>query len=176
MTSAHRRRLAAFLRPLLVGVGVIVVLFEEVLWAALSRLMAQLGRLPLIAQIEEKIRALPPYPAMALFLLPMAVILPFEMVTSWLMTQGHFLSGLAALLAAKVAGMAVWARLYALCHPALSTLRWFVALETTLLRWKGWAHDHLERLETYRRARQLIHNALTAVKSTLRSWVGETGN
>ncbi|HVI52427.1 MAG TPA: hypothetical protein VM661_14550 [Candidatus Sulfotelmatobacter sp.] len=175
MDRNFRRTLAAVLRPVLVGLGVIGVLIEEVLWAGLSRLMALLGRLPLVARLEDRIRTLPPYGAMVLFLLPVAVILPFKVAAVWLMAQGHFLSGLAVLLAAKVSGMAVWARLYALCHPSLSTLHWFVVLETTLLRWKAWAHDHLERLEAFRRARQMIRTGIEGVKSAIRQWVGEPG-
>lgn len=156
---------AAIVRPVLVTLGVVGLLIEEVLWTALRRLTARLGRLPLISRIEAHIRALPPYGAMALFLLPLAAVLPLEMIATWLIARGHLLSGMTVLLAVKIAGMAVWAWLYALCHPALSGLRWFMLLETTLLRWKNWAHDHLERLESVRRARRLISGITTMLKS-----------
>lgn len=170
MSTGTRLNPVALLRPLLVALGVVVVLIEEVLWKALGRLMAWLGRLPLVARAEEFIRRLPPYPAMALFLLPIAVILPFKFAALWLMAKGRFLTGLAVLLAAKVSGMAVWARLYALCRPSLLTLGWFAKLEATLLRWRAWAHEILDRIEAYQRARQMVRNAVAAV----RNWVGET--
>jgi len=170
MKPEHRRTLAALLRPLLVGIGVVIVLLEEVIWDLLGHLMARLARLPIISHAEDAIRKLPPYSAMVLFLLPILFILPFNIAAGWLMADGRFLTGLLVLLAAKFSGMAIWVRLYALCHPALLTVGWFAKLEVTLLRWRAWAHDRLDHIESLRRARELTHAAVAAVKG----WAGET--
>lgn len=166
-----RRMLAAFLRPLAVAIGMIIVLMEEVIWDLLGHLMSRLARLPIVAKAEDTIRKLPPYPAMALFLLPILFVLPFNIAGGWLMASGRFLTGLLLLLAAKFTGMAIWVRLYALCHPALLTVAWFAKLEAILLRWRAWAHDQLDRIEPLRKAREMVRAAVVAVKG----WVGETG-
>lgn len=169
--SPIRSWLRKLLRPLLIALGVVIVLFEELAWDILSHLMARLARLPILARIEAQIRRLPPYGAMALFLLPILVILPFKLLAVWLMAQGHVIGGIAVLLAAKFSGMAAWARIYALCHPALSTLGWFVKLEATLHRWRDWAHEKIEHIPGLQKARSLARSLSARVKS----WLGEVG-
>lgn len=160
---------AAILRPFLVAAGVALFLIEEVIWAGLTHLMAQLGRLPLVARLEALIRTLPPYPAMALFLLPVVIILPFNLIAGWLMAKGQFLSGLGLLLCAKFSGMAIWARLYTLCRPALASLRWFAALETMILRWKAWTHALLDQFEPLQRAKMILREIMAALKNWVSS-------
>lgn len=164
-----RRRLAAVMRPLLAGFGIVIVLIEEALWTLLGRLTARLARLPALARIEERIRRLPPYGAMVLFLLPIPIILPFKIAAVWLMAKGHAPAGVLVLLAAKVSGMAVWTRIYALCRPALCTLAWFVRLEATLRRWRDWAHEKIDRIPGLTRARALARTFAAAVKG----WLGD---
>lgn len=118
--------------------------------------MARLSSLPVIARGEAAVRALPPYPAMALFLLPVAVIFPFKLAALWLMSQGHFLLGLACLLGAKLTGMAILARLYELCRPALISLSWFHRLESLIFSWRDWAHAKLDAIPGWRAVRQYL--------------------
>ena len=140
----------------LTALAAIIFLIEEVLWAGLGRLMAVLARLPAVARIETFLASLSPYPAMLAFLLPVAVILPFKFLALWLMAKGHLFAGLTVLLSAKLAGMAVWTRLYRLCHPALSTLGWFRQLEGAILRWRAWTHALLESFSLWRQLRELM--------------------
>ena len=53
----------------------------------------------------------------------------------WLIGRGHALLGLALIVAAKLAGTALLARLFQLTQPALMRLAWFAALYT---RWTAW--------------------------------------
>ncbi len=158
-------RLAAL--PLVV-LGVVLFLIEEVLWSWLGGLMARLAALPVVARVEAWVRALPPYPAMVLFLLPVAVIFPFKLAALWLMAQGHVLLGIGCLLAAKLTGMAVLARLYALCRPSLVTLGWFSRLEATILRWRSWAHAKLDSLPGWAAARSFVRAVIEKVRSYFR--------
>jgi hypothetical protein len=162
-----RHRLRDLLTPPLIIVGALVVLFEEVLWAGLGRLMARLAHLPVVARLEAAIGRLQPYAAMALFLLPFAVILPVKLVAVWLMTNGRIGEGFLLIVAAKLTGMAVLARLYALCRPALCRLNWFSRLEAMLLRWTAWAHALMDSLPLWHQTKMRIHSAVAALKAAL---------
>ncbi|MFM2120185.1 MAG: hypothetical protein RL722_1653, partial [Pseudomonadota bacterium] len=114
----------------------LVLLFEEWGWGPLQRAMAWLGRLPVLRQIEAWIARLPPYGALALFLLPSVSLLPIKLLALWLIGQGHAGLGLSVIVAAKLAGTAILARLFALTQPALMRLAWFARLFTRWMAFK----------------------------------------
>ena len=125
------RRLTAPLRLVLA----LVILFEEWGWDPLLRLMARLGQLPVLRQLEALIVRLPPALALPVFLLPGALLLPVKLGALWLLGHGHGVLGLGLIVAAKLVGTAMAARLFALTRPALMRMAWFAALYG---RWTGW--------------------------------------
>lgn len=130
-------------RPLkaLAGLGsgllALLILFEEWGWVPLQHLLARIGRWPGLRWIEGWVRSLPPWAAVAVFLLPATLLLPVKLVALWAMGRGHVVLGVLVIGLAKVVGTAVVARLFTLTQPALMQLRWFV-----------WAHDRWMRLKT----------------------------
>ncbi|NDP40017.1 MAG: hypothetical protein GZ093_14910 [Rhodoferax sp.] len=110
----------------------LLILFEEWGWEPLQRALAWVGRLPGLRWLEERIRALPPYAALALFLLPTVMLLPVKLLALWLIGQGQVLSGTLVILGAKLVGTTAVARLFTLTRPALMQLAWFARLYT---RW-----------------------------------------
>ena len=64
-----------------------ILIFEEWGWEHLAALMAWLGRWPGIRQIERMIRRLPPYGALALFVLPALALLPFKLLALYWLSQ-----------------------------------------------------------------------------------------
>ena len=123
-------------------VGLLIV-FEEWGWEPLQRALAELARLPLIGWIERRIAALPPYGALALFLVPSLSLLPIKLLALWLIGHGHSLLGLGVIVVAKVAGTAVVARLFSLTHATLMRLPWFARLYQ---RWTAWKDGLLEQV------------------------------
>lgn len=123
------------LKNLFSGLLALLILFEEWGWEPLQRALAWVGRLPGLRWLEARIRALPPYAALALFLLPTAMLLPVKLLALWLIGQGKVLSGTLVILSAKVLGTAIVARLFALTQPALMQLAWFARL---FIRWMSW--------------------------------------
>ncbi|CAN5206208.1 hypothetical protein BH11PSE10_BH11PSE10_19890 [soil metagenome] len=113
----------------------LLILFEEWGWEPISRLMARIGNLPVFRQIEAVIKRLPPYAALGLFLLPTLLLLPVKLLALWLIGIGRAKLGLLVILAAKVIGTAIVARLFALTQPALMQLAWFARLYA---RWTAW--------------------------------------
>ncbi|HEX2009844.1 MAG TPA: hypothetical protein VJN44_02790 [Roseateles sp.] len=157
--------LKALLQPLRWLVRLILallILFEEWGWEPLQRAMAALARLPLLRQLEAGIRRLPPYAALALLLLPSLLILPVKLLALWLIAKGKAVLGLAVILAAKLVGTAVLARLFQLIQPALLRLAWFARLYG---RWTAWK----EALLAWVRASGAWRMA-RALKLRLRRW------
>ncbi len=113
----------------------LVILFEEWGWQPLQELMARIGRLPLLRQIERWIAGLPPYAALVVFLLPGLALLPVKLGALWLVAQGQRALGLAVIVLAKIVGTAIVARLFTLTKPALMHLGWFASLYA---RWSAW--------------------------------------
>lgn len=119
--------------PLLVVAGV-VILVEEALWR-LSGLIALLGKLPVFHAVENWIRQVPPWGALALFGIPSICLAPIKFLALYWIAGGHPILGIGTVLTAKVAGTAVVARLFQLTQPQLLTIGWF-----------RWTYEHFIRL------------------------------
>jgi hypothetical protein len=131
----------------------LVVLFEEWGWEPLQRALGRLARLPLIGALERWIGALPPRVALAVFLLPSLLLLPVKLAALWLIGQGHAVLGAATVVAAKLVGTALVARLFSLTRPALMQLAWFAAAYTRWVTWKDAAMAHVRASWPWRAGR-----------------------
>jgi hypothetical protein len=108
----------------------LLILFEEWGWEWLHLLAERIARLPPLAWLERRIAVLPPYGALAIFALPMLALLPVKIAALWLIGSGRAGLGLLLIVAAKLIGTALLARLFHLTQPALMRLGWFA-------RWYG---------------------------------------
>lgn len=113
----------------------LIVLFEEWGWEPLARAFAALGRLRWLGQLERRIARLPPWAALLAFGVPVLTLIPVKLLALYLFAQGHRVLGLSLLVAAKLLGTALAARLFQLTQPALMQMAWFVRLYTP---WKSW--------------------------------------
>jgi hypothetical protein len=123
------------LHHIFLALAALILLFEEWGWEPLAALLAKLARLPVWAAIERRITALPPWAAVAVFALPALALLPVKLLALFVIGRGHALMGVGVLLAAKLLGTAILARLFALTQPALMRLAWFARWYP---RWKAW--------------------------------------
>jgi len=142
----------------------LLILFEEWGWAPLSRLMARIGVLPLFREIERWVAGLPPYAALALFIVPTLLLLPVKLLALWLISIGRAGLGLSVIVLAKLLGTAVMARLFQLTQPALMRLAWFARLYTRWLDWKTALLAQVRASEAGRACRR----ALRLTRRTLR--------
>jgi hypothetical protein len=146
--------LRTLVRRIALAVLALVLLFEEWGWEPLAALVARLAKLPFFAWLERRIRALPPYAALGTFLVPALMLVPVKIAALFLIAHGHGWMGLAVLVAAKVAGTAVLARLFALTPPTLMRLAWFAR---GYPRWKAWKDrimEEVRRSPAWRAARR----------------------
>lgn len=133
----------------------LVILFEEWGWEPLQRVLARIGAWRGLRWIESAIRRLPPYAALALFALPTLALLPVKLGALWLIGHGHVMAGAVVIVAAKVVGTAVVARLFTLTRPALMRLAWFAELYGRWTRWKNALLDRVRASRPWRAARAL---------------------
>lgn len=159
--AKHWRGLARLPLRLLRGIFgwllALVILFEEWGWEPLQRALAWVGRLPGLRWLERRIQTLPPYAALALFLLPTLLLLPVKLLALWLIGQGKVISGTLVILGAKLVGTAIVARLFSLTQPALMQLAWF---SQAFGRWTSWKNALLAQVRAswpWRLGRVLKH-------------------
>jgi len=134
-----RRFCKKVLTPPMIVVAALFLFVEEWIWDHLTAFMAFVARAPAIRWLEARIAALPPYGAMAIFILPGLILLPIKIAALWLAAHGHALYAVGVFILAKVLGTAVAARLFTLCRPALLTVHWF----QRLYNWFGRVRDRL---------------------------------
>lgn len=151
--------LKALLRLLLkpaLYLAALFTLLEEWLWDHLKALAAAIGRLPVLRQIEAGLRRAPPWLALLLLLTPGVVLFPAKLGGLWLISHGRILLGGTVFLLAKLTGMAMLSRLYALLRPALVQLRLFCVVERWVLDLVAWAHAWLNAQQVYLAARHWL--------------------
>lgn len=151
-------RLKRTLTTPLILLAALVLWFWEWLWEPLQLLMARLGRLPVLRQLETLAAGAPPYLALCLFILPGLALLPFKLAGLYFIAHGKPLLGLSTFMAAKVVGTALVARLFTLTRTQLLAIGWFARSYTALLHFKAFVADYLHRHPAYRRIRAaLLH-------------------
>jgi len=169
--------LKRILRSLYFSPIALFLLFEEWGWERLAAWFAELGRLPIWRKLEDQIVRLPPWAALVAFGVPVLALIPFKLLALYLLAQGHVGLGIAFILAAKIAGTALAARLFQLTHPALMQMRWFAR---TYVPWKIWKDLKLRQVRASfpwrlgRRirfqSRLLTLELLAALRSLISSW------
>lgn len=133
-------RLTRFLWTLLAA----IFLVEAWLWDVLGRLVSGLVRvLPLAALkrvLQKMIDTMPATFALALFIVPVLLVLPFKIAGLALIAGGRVVSGGCVFLLAKSVGLGVTAFVFDVCHGRLMTLPWFARVYAFVIRLRDWAH------------------------------------
>jgi len=149
------RILKKLLRALAAALLVPLLLFEEWGWEPLAALVARLARLPLWARLEAAVRALPPWAALLVLLVPVVMLLPLKLLALLLLGRGHATGALLLLVGAKLAGTAIVARLFQLVEPALMRIPLFARWYPRWKLWKDQVFAHVRESAPWRMARHL---------------------
>ena len=112
-------------RALLLALAALWFFLEEFGWHPLAAWLGRLTRWAPWARMEARIARVPARPALLLFLLPAAALLPVKLLALQLIQGGQPVIGLAVIVAAKLVGTALGGRLFMLLRPQLMTLRRF---------------------------------------------------
>ena len=117
--------------------------------------------------IERWIKSLPPKAALILFLIPLLVIEPFNIIALALIAHGRIFLGIIALIFAKLVGLGAIAFLFDLTRDKLLTIDWFARFYRKMLIWRDWAHALIEP------HKQALHTLIEPYRQALSAFVAE---
>ena len=187
-----RGPLLAVLRPAFHTIAALVVLFLEWGWRPLEQALSRLSKYFVFARLEAWIATLPPYGALALFAAPAVSLFPLKLFAIDLFAKGHPALGVGLIIAAKVAGTAIVARIFILTQPQLMQIAWFRLAHDRFIPWKEamfadirasdvWRTGRIVRVEIKRQInrtwiglkpqRDRIGRQTASLRADLRSWL-----
>src|SRR5215212_9264873 len=105
--------LGRVLRLPLLALAVLVVLVDDAFRAVVVPAVRALARLRLVQRLEAAIARLPAYAVLALFLVPLAILEPLKIYGLFLFGEGRFIAGILVFVVAKVVGLGLAERLFA---------------------------------------------------------------
>jgi len=162
-----------FLKRLLaapfVFLAAIFILLEDWLWDDLARLAAAIGRLPFLHAIEVFITRLPPYAALIFFATPSLLLLPVKLAAFYFMSHGQATLGLVTVVAAKILGTALVARIFTLTRPTLMRIGWFAWIYERFIAFKTRIYDAIKSTAIYR----VAHQQNLRIRAALKAWMGK---
>jgi hypothetical protein len=161
MTNVRTRLFAP-----LVHLAALLLLLEEWCWDVGARLGAGLARWPLLAAFEARVRLLPPWAALCLFVLPGVLLLPVKLLAVVAIAHGHAISGIATIVVAKLGSAVVVARLYALTLPTLLAIGWFARCHGWFMRLKNHWVGRLRASPAFLQTTHLLRR----MRRALRRW------
>lgn len=174
--SKSSGKLKRFLLAPLIYLAAFLLLVEDWLWDVTARALGWLSALTAIRALESGIARLPPYIALATFILPALLLVPVKIMALFALAHGHAGLGISILVAAKIVGAALSARLYQLTKPALMSLAWFARWLTAFILLKNRLIARLRSTEAWRklqRVRVRTRRAWRKLQLTLRRCLGK---
>jgi hypothetical protein len=172
MKPALRKLKRVVLAPF-IWLAAAIFLIEEAIWDWTATLMARLGAIRAVHAVEKHIAGLPPRWAFLTFILPSLIFIPAKLVGVEAIVSGHWVLGSGVFLFAKVAGFALFSRIFNLTRPTLMQLAWFARVYTWIMGYRNRIHAYLDSWPAYQRIRQRIHALLQGIKSALRGVSGQ---
>ena len=146
----------------------LILVFYDWGWETLSHVFDWLAKRPLWRAIENAIRRLPPWGALVLFAVPTLLLFPIKLVALWLIARGQPVVGVLVIVAAKLLGTALVARLFRLTQPALMKLDWFAAAYVWFMPWKDAWLNAIRASWPWRAGRVIKYRLRRAVIATYR--------
>ena len=150
-----------------------VFLVEEAIWDWAAAVMARLGAVRAVHAIERRIAALRPRWAFFAFILPSATLVPAKLFGLHAIATGHWLLGSAIIIFAKVAGLALFSRIFNLTRPALMQLGWFARFYTWVMYYRNRIHAYLDQWQAYQHIKQRLSIMVAAFKAKLAAMFNE---
>jgi hypothetical protein len=161
------KRLKRLVAAPFVLLAAVIILLEDWLWDDLARVAAAIGRLPVFRQIEGVITRLPPYVALAFFAVPSTLLIPVKLIALYFVAHGHAIAGLLTVLAAKIAGTALVARLFTLTRPNLLRIGWFAWIYERFLAFKERIYSAIKSTAVYR----VTHQMHLRMRLAMKGWM-----
>jgi hypothetical protein len=165
------QKLKHYLFAPFVWLAAAVFLVEEFIWDWTARFMARLGAVLIVHRVEKHIAGLPPRWAFLAFILPSAIFLPAKLIGLYAISHKHWVIGSGVFIFAKIAGFALFSRIFNLTRPALMQLGWFARVYEWVMYYRNRIHAFLDRWQAYQRIKQRIRTMYAELKAGLRKLV-----
>ncbi|MCE1235835.1 MAG: hypothetical protein LWW93_05705 [Hyphomicrobiales bacterium] len=164
-SSSRRFSWRALLRlPALVLVA-IYFLIDDVVLAAFRPVVAWAAELRIVLRFAVFLRRLPPYPTLALFLVPFAILEPIKILGLWMMATGSFRVGLLVLATAHVLSIVLVERLFQATRAKLLTIGWFAWIWARVTRLYDWSVGRLKATAAWRSAAAIARRVRTRIRA-----------
>ncbi len=154
-----------------VWVAAAIFLVEEFIWDWTAAFMARLGAVRLVHAVEKHIAGLHPRWAFLAFILPSVIFVPAKLIGLHAIATGHWMIGSGVFIFAKIAGFALFSRIFNLTRPALMQLGWFARVYEWVMYYRNRIHAFLDSWHAYQRIKQRIRTMLTELRTGLRRLV-----
>jgi hypothetical protein len=137
----------SLMRPLMVLLA-LAFLVEAWVWqgcvALGRRIIAIIPWTRLKARIAAFIAIMPAPVALIIFLIPLAIVEPFKIISLWLMAVGHPILGALGWIAMQFAGVGLVAVAFDLTREKLLSMPWFVWVYVRFQAFHAYAHALVE--------------------------------
>jgi hypothetical protein len=167
MKSAFQKLIRRVSAPF-VWLAAVIFLIEEAIWDWTAGFMARLGALRAVHAVEKRIGALPARWAFVAFILPSSIFVPAKLLGLHAIASGHWLVGSGIFVFAKIAGFALFSRIFNLTRPTLMQLAWFARIYGRVMYYRNRIHAFLDSWPLYQRIKLRLRAALASFKSALR--------
>jgi hypothetical protein len=145
-----------------------LILFEDFVWNKITLLVGLVSRWRLVARLERWVLTRDRTTTLALFAIPISALIPIKLIAVYLIVSGHVTLGILVIIAAKLIGTAISARLFMIAKPKLMTFETFVLVYNKVIQFKNWAHRIVNSLGV----REALARAKAAVQTTCLKWAG----
>lgn len=162
------------LRAPLVVVAVAIVLVDDAFRALVLPGVRALAALEPVRRVEALVARLHPYATLALFLIPLAVIEPLKLYGLFLFGQGRWIAGTVTFVVAKVVGLGLAERLFAISRDKLLSIGWFAWCYRKLVGVKDAIRGWLVTTSFWPAAVRLVRRAREAL-ARVRPWLRSFG-
>lgn len=127
---------------------IFIVLLDDFFRSWVVPFARWVGGLTPFLWLQRRIANWNPYAILTLFLVPFAILEPLKLYALYLMPR-HFVTGVLLFASAKILGIIIADRIFAVSKDKLMTIGWF---KTGYDRWvsvKEWVYAYLRSLPTY---------------------------
>jgi hypothetical protein len=133
-----RKKIGQLLRPVIAVLAVVYFLIDALFLSLVRPLASRLARLRVFAQIGAWVASLRPYPTLALFIVPVAILEPLKPLGAYLMASGHFFDGLLMIAVGEVLKVTLVERLFHFSRDKLLSIPWFARCYEVVTRELEW--------------------------------------
>jgi hypothetical protein len=150
----------------LLGYVLVTIYFvaDLVFEAVALPLSASIGRLQVLRPLQAWIAGLRPYPALALFSVPVVILEPVKPIGAFLLSQGHVVGGALTIAAGEIVKITLIERLFTLTRDRLMQIPAFAILYRLWIRFHVWVTSSM----IWRR----VHDQLARMKMVFRRTLG----